>query len=74
MYGHPDGMFFGGGVFMWVFWIVLLIVLVFVIKLIFSPTGKNSSSSDEALEILKKRFAKGEIDEEEFERLKKKLE
>jgi len=65
MYGHTDGMFFGGGILMWLFWLVLLVVLVYVLKDVFGATGRNSSS-DEAMEILKQRFARGEIDEAEF--------
>jgi putative membrane protein len=77
MYGHTDGMFsggmfFGGGILMWLFWIVLLVVLVYVLKDIFSA-GNKSSSPDDAMEILKRRFARGEIDEAEFERRKQQL-
>jgi len=72
MYGHSDGMFFGGGILMWVFWLILLVVLVFVLKNVFGLGSKNSSSN-EALEILKQRFARGEIDEDEFEKRKKQL-
>ncbi len=77
MYGHTDGMFsggmfFGGGILMWFFWLVLLVVLVYVLKDIFGSTSRNSSS-DEAMEILKQRFARGEIDEAEFEQRKKLL-
>ena len=73
MYGHSDGMFFGGGLLMWVFWLVVLIVLIYVLKIIFG-SGSQNSSSNEALEILKQRYARGEIDEAEFEQRKKKLE
>ena len=73
MYGHSDGMFFGGGLLMWVFWLVVLIVLIYVLKNIFG-SGNQNSSSNEALEILKQRYARGEIDEAEFEQRKKKLE
>lgn len=77
MYGHTDGMFsggmfFGGGILMWLFWLILLVVLVYALKDIFGSVNK-SSSSDEAMEILKKRFARGEIDEAEFEQRKKQL-
>jgi len=77
MYGHSGGMFsggmfFGGGILMWIFWLILLVVLVYVLKDIFGSTGGNSSSN-EAMEILKQRFARGEIDEEEFEKRKKQL-
>ena len=78
MYGHTGnmfsgGMFFGGGLLMWIFWIILLVVLVYVLKDIFGSVNRNSSSSSNALEILKQRFARGEIDETEFERRKKQL-
>lgn len=77
MYGHTNGMFsggmfFGGGILMWIFWLVLLVVLVYVLKDIFGSINKNSSS-DKAMEILKQRFARGEIDEAEFEQRKKQL-
>ena len=77
MYGHTDsmfsgGMFFGGGILMWVFWLVILVVLVYVVKDIFGSANQNSSS-DNALSILKERFARGEIDEAEFERRKQQL-
>jgi putative membrane protein len=77
MYGHTGnmfsgGMFFGGGLLMWIFWIILLVVLVYVLKDIFGSVNRNSSSTN-ALEILKERFARGEIDETEFERRKKQL-
>lgn len=72
MYGHSDGMFFGGGLLMLIFWIVLLVVLVFVLKNVFG-SGSKKSSSNEALEILKQRFARGEIDAVEFEQRKKQL-
>jgi len=77
MYGHTNGMFsggmfFGGGILMWIFWLVLLVVLVYVLKDIFGSVNKHSST-DEAMEILKQRFARGEIDEAEFEQRKKQL-
>lgn len=62
---------FGGG-FMWLFWILIIVAIVFLFK-----AGGSDRSSDEKhetpLEILEKRFARGEIDEEEFRRRKKEL-
>lgn len=74
MYGHTGGIFFGGGPFIWLFWIILLVVLVYVLKYVLGPSRRKSSDSSEALEILKQRFARGEIDEAEFEKRKKLLE
>ena len=61
---------------MWIFWIVIIAVLVLLIKsLTDSGVRKDSLPADESpLSILKKRYARGEIDEEEFERRKNELE
>jgi len=63
---------FGG--WMWIFWIAVLVGLVFLIKWIVqqSSSGETKEKED-ALEILKKRYARGEIDQEEFEQKKKDL-
>jgi len=64
--------FFGGGV-MWLLWIVLIVVLIYVMKDI-GGNSKPSSSDDDALEIIKRRYARGEIDDVEYQRRKKELE
>ncbi|MDD2384342.1 MAG: SHOCT domain-containing protein [Sulfurospirillaceae bacterium] len=75
MYVH-DWMY-GNGFFMpWV--IVFPILLVFVFLMLKRSSGSCSNQHpinkvDEALEIARKRFAKGEIDEETFEKIKQKL-
>lgn len=68
-----DGHFFYGGGFMWIFW---LLIIVGVIYLIMNMTkgNMNQSSHDSPLEILKKRYAQGEIEEDEYERRRKELE
>lgn len=70
------GMGWFGGIFMILFWILILVGLVFVIKwLIQSTSGGRSdaSSGNRALEILKERYARGDIDKSEFEAMKKDL-
>jgi putative membrane protein len=71
------GMGWFGGIFMIVFWILILIGLVFVIKwLVQSTRGAAPSSrteSSRALDILKERYARGEIDKQEFEEKKRDL-
>jgi putative membrane protein len=60
-----------------ILWLFLLIIIGFVIYLALDANrSKNDdvSIAETPLEILKKRFAKGEIDKEEFEQKKKDLE
>ena len=62
-----DGMGWGMG-FSWLIGLVLLIILIWVVVKV-ANNGINSSSqqSKSALEILKERYAKGEISKQEFE-------
>jgi putative membrane protein len=62
---HYWGMHF----FWWFFWLILIVWA-------YRASRKNSnqqSKEDGALEILKKRFAKGEITKDEYEEMKKTL-
>ena len=63
---------FGGGIMMLVFWVLLIVFIVWMVR---EVSGKNlhSQSGSNALEILKERYAKGEIDKKEFEEKKKDL-
>ncbi|NIM89422.1 MAG: SHOCT domain-containing protein [Candidatus Aminicenantes bacterium] len=64
--------FMGG--YMWIFWIAVIVGLVFLIKWIVQQNKGTEIKMDEnALEILKRRYAKGEIDKQEFEQKKKDL-
>ena len=59
---------FGGGIMMIVFWVLFIALIVWVVR---EFSGKNSKSSSNALDILKERYAKGEMNKEEFESKKK---
>ena len=67
--GHWFG--FGGG-FMWFFWILIIVAIVMLVKG-FSG-GQSNENPETPLDILKKRYARGEIDEEEYERRRNGLE
>jgi putative membrane protein len=72
MHDGFDGMFLGGG-FMWIIWIILFVVLIYILK-DFTPDRNQTKNDEDALEILKKRYARGEIDEQEYARRRNELE
>lgn len=62
------------GGFMWIFWILVIVGLVILIKwIVQSNKLAESRIGDSFLEILKRRYARGEIDKQEFEHKKKDL-
>jgi putative membrane protein len=66
------GWMFFGWIFMILFWAAVVLLIIWLYKQI---TGTKDVAQDEsALEILKKRYAKGEFDKKEFEERKKDLE
>jgi putative membrane protein len=65
-----------GMIIMAVFWIVVIVGIVFLIRWLWVPgtgAGRSSRSEESALEILKKKYARDEISKEEFEEKKKGL-
>ena len=65
------GFGFMGG-FMWIFWIAVIAGLFFFVKWIVQQSRPAEQKYDEdSLEILKRRYACGEIDKREFEQKKK---
>ena len=74
MMGEEGHFFYGGGI-MWLFWIFIIAGVFFIFQNMTKGNSGNSLSDKESpLEILKKRYARGEIDEEEYERRRKELE
>jgi len=71
--GHGWGMGLGMG---W-WWIIGFIALALIIWLVIRATNqssnKNLSGNKSSLDILKDRYARGEIDEKEFKMRKKEL-
>jgi putative membrane protein len=63
---------YGGGV-MWIFWVLLVVVILWIVKKA-AGGGKNSTGEQKsALDILQQRYARGEIEREEFEQKRKDL-
>ncbi len=69
-YGWMPMMGFGM-LFMVLFWVVLIVGVVFLVRWFLGLSGFTRGES--ALEILKKRYARGEINKEEFEERKRDL-
>ena len=74
------GMGYGMGwlwmIIMVVFWVAVIVGIIFLIRwlILSTKTQSHPGKYDESpLEILKKRYARGEIDKEEFEQRKKDL-
>jgi putative membrane protein len=61
---YGSGMGFGW-IFMLLFWAIIIFIVVALVK------KRGSGENETAEDILKKRYARGEISKEEFERLKK---
>jgi putative membrane protein len=71
-WGHMMGYGYGGG-FMWLILVVLVGVVIYFLLQASKSKGSAGSTTETPLDILKKRYAKGEIDKEEFEQKKKDL-
>ncbi len=71
----------GGESLSWIFWILIILIILWVI-LRFATNYRNprrrnrdfTLHNDSPLEILKRRYARGEISKEEYEKMKKDLE
>lgn len=76
-YGGGHMMDFGfGGIFMWLIFLALaaFLIYIFVIQPRKSGESGGGQPKETPLDILKKRYAKGDISKEEFENLKKDIE
>lgn len=70
-----DMMGWGGFGFGWIsmllFWLILVLAIVFILK--YAGISKTANDSKSPLDILKERYAKGEIDKKEYEEKKRGL-
>jgi len=73
-YGHMFGWGLGGGIMMILFWVAVIIFIVWIAREVGGKNQSNTTHPKSALDILKERYVKGEIDKKEFEEKKKDLE
>ena len=69
-WGMTGGMWF----FSILFWVLVIAGAVLIVKWVMERNKDGLSSNESPLDILKKRYARGEIDRETFERMKKDIE
>jgi putative membrane protein len=62
-----------GGMFMWIIFLIVIGFLIYFIAQTQKTKGQTSIQNESPLDILKRRYAKGEITKEEYESLKKDL-
>lgn len=63
-----------GGMFMWIIFLIVICILVYFIVQAQKTKGQTPAQGESHLDILKKRYAKGEISKEDFDRMKRDLE
>ena len=69
-----DGHVFGfGGVIMWLFWILLIVVIVWIVKAAMGSGENRIGKGKSALKLLQERYARGEIDREEYQQKREDL-
>ncbi len=70
MWYHGNGHLMGAH---WIWWIIFLIVLIWIFLIPKDIPGQRNQK-DSPMDILKKRYAKGEITKEEYDEMRKNLE
>lgn len=71
-----NGYDWGWSLFMGIFWLIILAFVIYVVVRMlkhYEIGSGNDNSKNDPLEIVKQRYAKGDINKDEFEQLKKDL-
>jgi putative membrane protein len=55
------------------FWILIIAGLALIVRWLVERNRKGSSPTESALDVLKKRYARGEIDQDTFEQMKRNI-
>ena len=63
-----------GGMFMWIILLIVVGLLIYFIVQVQKTKGQTPAQGETHMDILKKRYAKGEISKEDFDRMKRDLE
>lgn len=73
--GMMDGWMGFGMVGSLVLLILVIVLVVWIVRMMFPQSGKaeNNKSEGDALEVAERRYARGEIDKEQYESLKRDL-
>ncbi len=71
MQDHMDGWGLGMGLW-WLFWVAALVLLIVMVWHLAQGAGRKESE-ESPLEILRRRYARGELDREEFDAGKRDL-
>ena len=67
-WGGDFGMGLGGGwIFMILFWGLIILGVVYLIKMLLGSGSIEERKTESAQKVLEKRFAKGELSKDEFE-------
>ncbi len=69
--GYGSGMMGGMWFFSLLFWILIIAGAVFIVRWLTERNSDISSPTESALEVLQKRYARGEIDKDAFEQIKR---
>ncbi len=74
-YNQMLGWGFGGGFMMLFFWVAVILLILWLVRAARGEdnSGHHAHQGKSSLDILKERYAKGEIDKKEFEEKKKDL-
>jgi putative membrane protein len=70
--GLGQGLWWAGGLMMLVVWAAVITGVVFLVRFLVRQGSRHEQAVD-ALEILKSRYARGELSREEYERMRRDL-